>query len=169
MNTRHPSSESTDRDGALLQYIDSIHGNPDGAAGDTYSLHNLCIRLAQTKPQADDAFRQTLEARVVAAATRRTVMPHPSAKTRQARREIRARSARAAAVALVILGLGVGLWAASPARARLQRVACYVPGLGIRSCNEPGLIAPQPVSISRDGITLAVTHVISSSAPSCLE
>ncbi|MBI3974225.1 MAG: hypothetical protein HY332_23350 [Chloroflexi bacterium] len=39
---------------------------------------------------------------------------------------------------------------------------CFVPGLGIRAANGPGLIAPGPVSVTRDGATLTVTHLLSS-------
>jgi hypothetical protein len=38
---------------------------------------------------------------------------------------------------------------------------CLVPGLGIRPAVDPGLVAPAPVAVERDGATLTVTHLFS--------
>ena len=46
--------------------------------------------------------------------------------------------------------------------AQLERAECLVPGLGIRSCAAPELIAAGPVSVSQGGATLTVSTFLSS-------
>ena len=64
-------------------------------------------------------------------------------------------------VATALAGLVAALVALPAVRAQLQRAACYVPSVGIRSCDAPGLVAPGPVSLSRDGATLTITSLYS--------
>lgn len=64
-----------------------------------------------------------------------------------------------AALALLLL---CGLILALPARAQLANLSCLIPGLGIRSCSAPGLIANGPVSSSHGGTTLTIQALLSS-------
>lgn len=68
----------------------------------------------------------------------------------------------AGVVVMILLVIGTALWASPPARAQLERFACLVPGVGIRGCEAPGLTAVEPVAVSRDGVTLTVTSLLSS-------
>ena len=71
------------------------------------------------------------------------------------------RPARIAAVILLVLGLGIGTWVTPPVQAKLTAVACVIPGLGIRACDSPGLIAPESVTAERGGTIVTVTTVLS--------
>lgn len=68
----------------------------------------------------------------------------------------------AGAAVMALLVLGGALWASPDARAQAERLACLVPGLGIRSCDAAELVATERVSASREGATLTVTSVFSS-------
>lgn len=59
-------NELTERDRKLLEKIEEIVANGGGEQRETDSLYGFCAHLASTVPQADDAFRQRLEARLVA-------------------------------------------------------------------------------------------------------
>lgn len=66
-----------------------------------------------------------------------------------------------AAAIVTLLVLGGGLWASPGARAGAARLACLIPGLGIRDCAAPGLVASGPVATTRGAMTLTVTHLLS--------
>jgi hypothetical protein len=67
----------------------------------------------------------------------------------------------AAAAVLVAATLTAAGVAASPAvRAQVQRLACFVPGLGIRNCAGPGLVAPDPVTVLGETGRLTVESVL---------
>ena len=55
-----------ERDRRLLEEIEEIVANGGGERCEADSLYGFCAHLASTMPQADDAFRQHLEARLVA-------------------------------------------------------------------------------------------------------
>jgi len=59
-------NELTERDRQLLEEIDEIVANGGGERREADSLYGLCAHLASTVPQADDAFQQQLEARLIA-------------------------------------------------------------------------------------------------------
>ena len=63
MNER---TELTERDRQLLDEIEEIVANGGGERREADSLYGFCAHLASTVPHADDAFRQRLEARLVA-------------------------------------------------------------------------------------------------------
>jgi len=63
MNER---SELTERDRQLLEEIEEIVANGGGERQEADSLYGFCAHLASTVPQADDAFRQRLETRLLA-------------------------------------------------------------------------------------------------------
>jgi hypothetical protein len=65
----------------------------------------------------------------------------------------------AAAVALV--AIGASLWQSPAAQAQVARLASFVPGLGIRSYDPRGLVAPQAVSVSTGGATMTVKSLLS--------
>ena len=56
----------TERDRRLLEEVEEIVANGGGERCEADSLYGFCAHLASTVPQADDAFRQHLEARLVA-------------------------------------------------------------------------------------------------------
>ena len=62
MNER---TELTERDRQLLKEIEEIVANGGGERREADSLYGFCAHLASTVPQADDTFRQQLEARLV--------------------------------------------------------------------------------------------------------
>lgn len=70
--------------------------------------------------------------------------------------------ARVAILACILIGVCGGLVASPQVRAQIAQLSCFVPGVGIRSCEASGLVAAGPVSVSRDGITLTVTNLLSS-------
>lgn len=59
-------TELTERDRRLLEDIEEIVANGGGEGREADSLYGFCAQLASTVPQAGDAFRQQLEARLVA-------------------------------------------------------------------------------------------------------
>ncbi|MDY7039872.1 MAG: hypothetical protein SVX38_03310, partial [Chloroflexota bacterium] len=59
-------NELTERDRKLLEKIEEIVANGGSEQRETDSLWGFCAHLASTVPQADDAFRQRLKARLVA-------------------------------------------------------------------------------------------------------
>ena len=59
-------TELTGRDRQLLEKIEEIVVNGGGERREADSLYGFCAHLASTVPQAGDAFRQRLEARLVA-------------------------------------------------------------------------------------------------------
>ena len=59
-------NELTERDRKLLEKIEEIVANGGGEQREADSLYGFCAHLASTVPQADDAFRQRLAARLVA-------------------------------------------------------------------------------------------------------
>jgi len=59
-------TELTERDQQLLEEIEEIVANGGGERREADSLYGFCAHLASTVPQAGDAFRQQLEARLVA-------------------------------------------------------------------------------------------------------
>jgi len=59
-------NELTERDRKLLEKIEEIVANGGGEQREADSLYGFCAHLASTVPQADDAFRQRLEARLIA-------------------------------------------------------------------------------------------------------
>ena len=63
MNNRN---ELTERDRKLLEKVEEIVANGGGKEREADSLYGFCAHLASTVPRADDAFRQQLEARLVA-------------------------------------------------------------------------------------------------------
>ncbi len=63
MNER---TELTERDRQLLEEIEEIVTNGGSERREADSLYGFCAHLTSTVPQADDAFRQRLEARLVA-------------------------------------------------------------------------------------------------------
>ncbi len=63
MNER---TELTERERQLLEEIEEIVANGGGERREVDSLYGFCAHLASTVPQAGDAFRQRLEARLVA-------------------------------------------------------------------------------------------------------
>jgi hypothetical protein len=65
----------------------------------------------------------------------------------------------AAAVALV--AVGATLWKSPAAQAQVARLASFIPGLGIRSYDPHGLVAPLPVSVSTGGATMTVKSLLS--------
>lgn len=67
-----------------------------------------------------------------------------------------------AALLLIVLGGGITFWLSPDARAQVARLSCFVPGLGIRACEAPGLVMASPTSVSRDGATLTVKSLLSS-------
>ncbi|HEY3078903.1 MAG TPA: hypothetical protein VGM69_03255 [Chloroflexota bacterium] len=118
------------------------------AAGAARDLHALA---AASGPRP--GFLEALESRLLA-----TPVGAPVPLRRRIRRLLLAPLA-------ALLVLAVGLAAASAAspvvRAQVERLACFVPGLGIRPCDVPGLIARQPTSVARGGTILTVTHLLS--------
>jgi hypothetical protein len=56
----------TERDRRLLRKVEEIVANGGGEQREADSLYGFCVHLASTMPQADSAFRQQLEARLVA-------------------------------------------------------------------------------------------------------
>jgi hypothetical protein len=58
-------NELTEQDQRLLEKIDEIVANESGERREVDSLYGFCAHLASTVPQADDAFRQRLETRLV--------------------------------------------------------------------------------------------------------
>ncbi|MBI4494893.1 MAG: hypothetical protein HY690_19130, partial [Chloroflexi bacterium] len=63
--------------------------------------------------------------------------------------------------AALLLVLAIGLWNSPGVRAQMDRLLCFVPGLGIRACEPTALAATGPVSASRDGATLTVKSLLS--------
>lgn len=63
--------------------------------------------------------------------------------------------------ALALVGVLATVAAMPAVRAQLGRLVCYVPGVGVRSCEAPGLVAPGPVSVSRDSKTLTIHSLYS--------
>lgn len=59
-------NELTERDWELLEKIDEFLANGGGEVRETDSLYGFCAHLAGTVPRADDAFREQLEARLIA-------------------------------------------------------------------------------------------------------
>ena len=59
-------NELTERDRQLLEEIEEIVVNGGGERREADSLYGFCAHLASTVPQADNAFQQRLEARLVA-------------------------------------------------------------------------------------------------------
>ena len=59
-------TELTEQDRQLLEEIEEIVANGGGERREADSLYGFCAHLASTIPQADDAFRQRLEARLIA-------------------------------------------------------------------------------------------------------
>jgi len=68
----------------------------------------------------------------------------------------------APAAALALVAVGATLWNSPAAQAQVARLASFVPGLGIRSYDPRGLVAPQPVSVSTGGATMTVKSLLSS-------
>jgi len=58
-------TELTKQNRQLLEEIEEIVANGGGERREADSLYGFCAHLASTVPQADDAFRQRLEARLV--------------------------------------------------------------------------------------------------------
>jgi hypothetical protein len=81
---------------------------------------------------------------------------------RPAPRRLRTRPLQAAVLVLALMGTAAGLAAFPAVLAQVGRVACFVPNLGIQSCEAPGLVAVGPVSLSHDDATLTVKQVLSS-------
>lgn len=74
-----------------------------------------------------------------------------------------ARSARVTiSVGFALLVLAGLFWTSATVRAQIAGLACSVPGVGIRACDTSGLVALQPASVSRNGITLTVLGLLSS-------
>ena len=63
--------------------------------------------------------------------------------------------------ALALAGVLAALVALPGVRAQIERLACYVPGVGIRSCEAPGLVAPRPVAVTRGDKTLTIRSLYS--------
>jgi len=59
-------NELTERDQKLLNKVEEIVANGGGERREADSLYGFCAHLVSTVPQADDAFRQRLETRLVA-------------------------------------------------------------------------------------------------------
>jgi len=59
-------NELTERDRRLLEQVEEIVANGGDERREADSLYGFCAYLASTVPQADDTFRQQLEARLVA-------------------------------------------------------------------------------------------------------
>jgi len=123
-------------------------------------LHDLADRL-----QPDDTFVRALEDTIRRAAAARARPPVHAGAFAQARRAwVRAGAptrACATVATLLVLILG-GVWAAPGARAGAGRLACLIPGLGIRDCDPVALVMATPATTTRDGMTATVTRLVSS-------
>lgn len=145
--------EPADLDGGLVATVRRLHSlddvpSPEPQFADRL-LHELTGRIEAPTPQnADGAV---------------TGAAKPEGLRRQRPGIRRSRSAlRAAVIVVAILGIGASLLASPQVRAQVSRLACYVPDMGIRACDAPGLVALAPVSVSRGAATLTVTDLLSS-------
>jgi hypothetical protein len=156
MNARHEPVDLTARDEELLATVEAVlagDGAPSHAPG---SLAALCADLRAAAPQADPAFRRRLEERIVA---------HAAARARPAGRPGRGAGGAwvraTAAAAVVLVAVAGAAWSVPAVRAEVARLACFVPGLGIRACGASALVMAGPVSVERDGLTLSVNQLLS--------
>ncbi|MDE3076674.1 MAG: hypothetical protein KGJ86_14745, partial [Chloroflexota bacterium] len=68
----------------------------------------------------------------------------------------------AAAAAAFVAVLVSTAWISPQARAQVGRIVCYIPGLGIRSCDTTGLVMAAPVSVTKGDQTLTIDDLLSS-------
>jgi hypothetical protein len=137
-------------------------------------VHDLRALAVATPVRGE--FLEELEARLLKAAPANgATLPGHSRRPERRLANVRSlpvfntRAGRWAAGLCVFVALGAALWTSPAVRAEMHRLACFVPGLGIRTCEAPGYIAARPVSVSRDGATLTVKNVFSSDAETIVQ
>ncbi|HEV8637764.1 MAG TPA: hypothetical protein VG370_26385 [Chloroflexota bacterium] len=151
MTTRRDTPE------ALDAFVEALHRGTDApvaidpaTARAARDLHALAAASGPRPGFLDALERRLLDTPVAP--------PVPLRRHRNVRRLL---LAPLAAALVLAVGLAAASWASPVVWARVERLACFVPGLGIRACDAPGLIARQPTSVGRGATTLTVTHLLS--------
>lgn len=171
MTSAEKEAEALDQfiEGALRSRLVAAAEGPPVDAATALVVNTLHAAALATVP--DKEFVRELEARLLHRGHDATLIaPRPDRGWRH-RLEVASTARgwsgswwqRAAALTVIVVALGTSLFISLPVRAQLQRAACLIPRLGIRACDAPGLIAPNPVSVSRAGAKLTVAALLSSS------